>query len=98
MPPQVMGTKVDTYQLSSFQYDHPCCLLGNRKYPIIGLFTYFVGIITESFGHFLWDEDEFLRFAAFRRFKDQLLILKVFQHELQHSSHPHPAPGHQFKS
>jgi hypothetical protein len=26
------------------------------------------------------------------------LILKVFQHELQHFSHPHPAPGHQFKS
>jgi hypothetical protein len=97
LPTQVVWAKVDAYQLSSFHHDHPRCLVRNGKNSILGFFAYLMSIITKSFSYLLRYEDDFLLLATLRPFKDQFLILKVFQPERQHLTDPHSTAGHQFE-
>jgi len=97
MPPQVMRTKVDAYQLPCFQYDHPRRLVGNGENTVFGIFTGLFGIITETLRYLLRYEDNFPILPAFWRLEDQFLILNVFQTQFQYLSNPHSAARHQFE-
>ena len=92
-----MGTKVNANQSSRLQHDHPRCLVGNGKNSILGFVAYLVGIITKPVGNLLRDENDFLVLTTFWRFKDQFLILNVFQPEFQNLSDPNSTAGHQFE-
>jgi len=92
-----MRPEVNTYQVSRFHHYHPCRLVGNGENSILGFLAYLMGIITKSFGHLLRDEYDYLLLAAFRRLKDQFLVMKVLQPEFQHLTYPHSTAGHQFK-
>ena len=92
-----MGPEMNANQLFRFQYDRPCRLVGDRKYAILWLFAYLLGIFTKPVGNLLLNENDFMRFTAFWLLEDQLLILKVLQSESQHLSDPHSATSHQFE-
>ena len=97
MPAKVVGFEVNADHLACLLYHYPGCLIANWEDPVIWPFAVFDGVITKPVSHFLWDEYDFMLFAALGFSEDQLPILNVIHGELQHLTDPHSTASHQLK-